>query len=154
MMQEALQTLKTAKVFALLGASGEPGKYGYKVFSVLRDRYRLLPVNPKRPEIEGTPCYASYAELPERPDAVILALAPAVTEALVPKLISEGAPLLWLPPECFTEAAVEACKKAGTPVIYDVCPVAALLALDRLRGTGSDPTEGGGHGFSNRGFIR
>jgi uncharacterized protein len=49
----------------------------------------------------------------------------------VPKLIAEGAPLLWLPPECFTEAAVEACKKAGTPVIYDVCPVAALLALDR-----------------------
>jgi predicted CoA-binding protein len=112
-MQEALQTLKTAKVFALLGASGEPGKYGYKVFSVLRDRYRLLPVNPKRSEIEGTFCYASYAELPERPDAVILALAPAVTEALVPKLIAAGAPLLWLPPECFTDDAVEACKKGG-----------------------------------------
>jgi predicted CoA-binding protein len=132
-MQEALNLLKTAKTFALLGASAEPGKYGHKVFSTLKDRFRVLPVNPKRPEIEGTPCYASYADLPERPDAVILALAPAVTEAAVPKLIAAGAPLLWLPPECFTEAAVEACKKSGTPVIYDVCPVAALLALDRLR---------------------
>jgi predicted CoA-binding protein len=133
MMQEALRTLKAAQTFALLGASAEPGKYGHKVFSTLKDRFRVLPVNPKRPEIEGTQCYASYAALPEKPDAVILALAPAVTEALVPKLIAEGAPLLWLPPECFTEAAVDACKKAGTPVIYDVCPVAALLALDRLR---------------------
>lgn len=132
MMQEALQTLKTAKTFALLGASGEPGKYGYKVFSILRDRYRLLPVNPKRSEIEGMPCYPSYDALPERPDAVILALAPAVTQSLVPRLIAQGAPLLWLPPECFTMAAVEACKKASVPVIYDVCPVAALATLDRL----------------------
>ena len=132
MMQEALQTLKTAKTFALLGASGQPGKYGYTVFSILRDRYRLLPVNPKRSEIEGMPCYPSYDALPERPDAVILALAPAVTQSLVPRLIAQGAPLLWLPPECFTMAAVEACKKASVPVIYDVCPVAALATLDRL----------------------
>ena len=135
MMQEALNLLKTAKTFALLGASAEPGKYGYKVFSTLRDRYRMLPVNPKRPEIEGTKCYASYAALPEKPDAVILALAPAVTETIVPQLIAQGPPVLWLPPECFTDAAVEACKKAGTPVIYDICPVAALLALDRMRET-------------------
>jgi len=135
MMQEALNLLKTAKTIALLGASAEPGKYGYKVFSTLRDRYRMLPVNPKRPEIEGTKCYASYAALPEKPDAVILALAPAVTETIVPQLIAQGPPVLWLPPECFTDAAVEACKKAGTPVIYDICPVAALLALDRMRET-------------------
>ena len=44
MIQEALNLLKTAKTIALLGASAEPGKYGYKVFSALRDRYRMLPV--------------------------------------------------------------------------------------------------------------
>ncbi|MGC8854932.1 MAG: CoA-binding protein [Halothiobacillaceae bacterium] len=74
MMQEAFRTLKTAKTFALLGASAEPGKYGHKVFETLKGRYRILPVNPKRTEIEGTPCYASYADLPERPDAVILTI--------------------------------------------------------------------------------
>lgn len=135
MMQEALNLLKTAKTFALLGASAEPGKYGHKVFSALKGRYRVLPVNPRRPEIEGTPCYASYAALPEKPDAVILALAPAVTETLVPQLIAAGAPLLWLPPECFTAAAVDACRRAGVPEIHDVCPVAALLAVDRGGGT-------------------
>lgn len=134
MMQEALNLLKAAKTFALLGASAEPGKYGHKVFTALRGRYRVMPVNPKRTEIEGTRCYASYAELPEKPDAVILALAPAVTEAVVPRIIAQGAPLLWLPPECFTEAAVEACKSAGVRVLFDVCPVGALLTLDRVGG--------------------
>ncbi len=134
-MQEALNILKTGKTFALLGASAEPGKYGYKVFSALKDRYRVLPVNPKRSEIEGTPCYASYAALPEKPDAVILALAPAVTETVVLQLIAQGAPTLWLPPECFTDGAVEACKAAEVPVICGVCPLAALLTLDRMRGT-------------------
>lgn len=132
MMQEALNLLKTAGTFALLGASAEPGKYGYKVFSTLKDRYRVFPVNPKRSEIEGTPCYASYAALTEKPDAVILALAPAVTAAVVPQLIAQGAPLLWLPPECFTDDTVEQCRKAGIPVIYDICPVAALATLDRM----------------------
>lgn len=132
MLKEALQALQTCKSFALIGASAEPGKYGHKVFSALKDEYRVLPVNPKRSEIEGVRCYASYAELPEKPDAVIVALAPHVTEALVPELIAQGAPMLWLPPECFTDAAADSCKAAGVPVIYDVCPVAALETLKRL----------------------
>ena len=132
MLNVAIDVLRAAKTFALLGASAEPGKYGYKVFSTLKDRYCVLPVNPKRSEIEGTPCFPSYSALPEKPDAAIVALAPAVTETVVPQLIAQGAPILWLPPECFTDAAVEACEKAGVRVIYDICPVAALATLDRL----------------------
>ncbi len=133
MMQQALQVLKNAKSFALLGASAEPGKYGHKVFQTLKDHYRVFPVNPKRTEIDGTPCFSSYGEVPEKPDAVILALAPQVTEAVVPTLVAQGAPLLWLPPECFTDAAVTRCTEAGVPVIYDICPVAAFATLQRQR---------------------
>lgn len=132
MLKLATDTLQTCKTFALLGASAESYKYGYKLFSTLKDRYRLLLVNPKRSDIEGVPCYPSYAELPERPDAVIVALAPDVTEAVLPRLIAQGARMLWLPPGCFTEAAVAACIKAGVPTVYDLCPVAVLLNLDRL----------------------
>ena len=132
MLKEALQVLRTSKTIALLGASAEPAKYGHKVFSALRDLYRVIPVNPKRADIEGVRCYPSYAELPETPDAVIVALAPQVTEVVVPQLIAQNAPLIWLPPECFTNEAVNACTRAGVPVISDICPVAALATLKRL----------------------
>lgn len=131
MMKEALELLKKAKSFALLGASAEPGKYGHKVFQTLKEHYRVFPVNPKRADIEGTPCFPSYAQVPEKPDAVILALAPQVTESVVPTLVAQGAPLIWLPPECFTDAAVKACRDAGVPVIFDICPVAAFATLQR-----------------------
>lgn len=136
MLKDALDLLGKARSFALLGASAEPGKYGHKVFSALRGRYRVFPVNPKRTEIDGAPCYASYTELPERPDAAILALAPAVTAAMVPQLIAQGTPLLWFPPECFTDGAVEACQNANVPVIYDICPVAAISVLERMHPPG------------------
>ncbi len=129
MLKEALHALRTFRSFALLGASAEPGKYGHKVLAALKAGYRVFPVNPRRAEIEGERCYASYAELPETPDGVILALAPAVTEALVPQLIAQGARMIWLPPECFTDEAAIACEKAGIPVVYDICPVAALASL-------------------------
>lgn len=134
MLKDALDALRTCRTFALLGASAEPGKYGHKVFSALKDDYRVLPVNPKRAEIEGVSCYPSYAELPEKPDAVIVALAPHVTETVVPQLIAQGAPRIWLPPECFTDTAVEACDGAGVPCVSDICPVAALATLKRLGG--------------------
>lgn len=139
MLKRALEALRSCRSFALLGASAEPGKYGHKVFSALKDEYRVLPVNPRRSEVEGVRCYASYAELPEKPDGVILALAPELTEALVPQLLAQGARLLWLPPECFTDAAAIACEKSGVPVIYDVCPVAALASLTQQSARPAQP---------------
>lgn len=138
MLMQAVETLRNARVLALIGASAEPGKYGHKLLTTLKNRFRVLPVNPKRSEIEGLSCYPSYAELPERPDVVVVALAPQVTESVIPRLIAAGAPMLWLPPECFTGASVTACRESGTPVLYDVCPVAALLTLDRLAQTSAE----------------
>jgi uncharacterized protein len=94
--------------------------------------YTVYPINPKYTEIAGCRCYASLAELPAMPDAVVLALAPHVTEQTTPKVLAAGARLVWLPPGCFTESAVEVCQAAGVPVIHDVCPVGALRALQML----------------------
>lgn len=66
------------------------------------------------------------------PDAVVLALAPHVTEQTTPKVMASGARLIWLPSGCFIEAAVEDCQAAGVPVIHGVCPVGALRALQTL----------------------
>jgi uncharacterized protein len=130
--------LKTPASFAVIGVSAQPEKYGHEVFETLHSGgYTVYPINPKYTEIAGCRCYASLAELPAMPDAVVLALAPHVTEQITPKVIAAGARLVWLPPGCFTEATVQACQVAGVPVIYDVCPVGALRALQMLAAEGS-----------------
>jgi hypothetical protein len=136
--EAALALLRTPASFAVIGVSAQPEKYGHEVFETLHSGgYTVYPINPKYTEIAGCRCYASLAELPAMPDAVVLALAPHVTEQITPKVIAAGARLVWLPPGCFTEAAVETCQASGVPVIYDVCPVGALRALQMLSAGGS-----------------
>lgn len=132
--EAALDVLRTRTSFAVIGVSAQPEKYGHEVFeTLLSGGYTVHPINPKYSEIDGHPCYPSLAALPTMPDVVVLALAPQVSEQTVPKVTAAGARLIWLPPGCFTPAAVQACQDAGIPEIHDVCPVGALSALRTLQ---------------------
>ena len=132
--QAAIDVLKTRTSFAVIGVSSQPEKYGHEVFETLHaGGYMVYPINPKYSEIDGVPCYSSLAALPEMPDVVVLALAPQVTEQTVPKVAAAGARLIWLPPGCFTPAAVDACQAAGVPELHDVCPVGTWHALQTLQ---------------------
>ena len=67
-----LQRLLTPRHIALIGGrdavtvAGECARIGYSG--------PVWPVNPKRDEIAGHPCFASIDDLPEAPDAVFLAI--------------------------------------------------------------------------------
>ena len=130
MLEEALETLKSYRSFAVIGVSRELDKYGHEVFEVLRSAgYQVYPINPKYAEIDGQPCYATLDALPHRPEVVVMAVAPQVTEKLMPGVIALGVPIIWMPPGCFTLVAVEACRAAGVRELHDICPVFALGAL-------------------------
>lgn len=134
MLNLALDVLKSCNAFAVIDVSREPEKYGHEVFAaLLSGGYAVYPVNPKCTEIDGHPCYPSLGALPERPEVVVLALAPHVTERVVSEAIAFGAQVIWLPPGCFTPAAVEACRRAGVRELHDICPVFASGALQAQR---------------------
>lgn len=129
MLDAALEILRTRKSFAVLGVSRDPSKYGHEVFEVLRKNYTVYPINPKYDEVDGHRCYASLDAVPETPEVVVTALAPNVTEQVVPICIARGVPLIWMPPGCYTERAVELCHTAGVAEIHEVCPVFATGML-------------------------
>ena len=130
MLEEAIDVLKTHHSFAVIGVSREPEKYGHEVFDVLRSGgYHVYPINPKYAEIDGQPCYAALEALPERPEVVVTALAPHVTEKLMSGVIASGVSVIWMPPGCYTPAAVEACRAAGVRELHEVCPVMAVGTL-------------------------
>jgi len=66
-MPHPLDPILNPRTVAVIGASNDPEKRGYRAIRTLQtDRYRgrILPINPRASEILGLPCYASLDEVP------------------------------------------------------------------------------------------
>ena len=63
----------------LVGATDKPGNYAERIWNnLIKYKYAggLYPINAKREQIWGVPCYKDFASLPEKPDHVLV-LVPA-----------------------------------------------------------------------------
>jgi acetyltransferase len=63
----------------LVGATDKPGNYAERIWNnLIKYKYAggLFPINAKREQIWGVPCYKDFASLPEKPDHVLV-LVPA-----------------------------------------------------------------------------
>ncbi len=129
-MQIGLAILRESRTFAVVGVSQDAQKYGHEVFQALKDAgYQVLPVNPKYSTLDGAPCYASLADLPGKPDVVVTAVPPAVTEKVAESCAQRGISTVWMPPETWSEKAVETCRISGLREVHDLCIVFALKSL-------------------------
>ena len=72
-----LGSLFAPRSIAIVGASERPGSYGGEaMLNLARFGYpgRVYPVNPKRPIVHGFDAYPALENLPEAPDAVVVAI--------------------------------------------------------------------------------
>lgn len=118
-------------VIAVVGASRNKEKYGYKVFmQLLKDGYKVYPINPHADEIEGVKCYPALSYLPEKPDVVITVVNPDVTKLVVKEAINLGIKKIWMQPGSESKEAIEEAKKHGVKVISEMCFVVDGLKED------------------------
>lgn len=88
-----LDALFMPKSVAVIGASADPTRIGGRPISyMLRQNFkgRILPVNPNRTEIQGLPAFACVADLPEVPDAAIVAVPGEAAIEVVDQLGARG----------------------------------------------------------------
>ena len=72
------------KRFAVAGVSREPMQAANAVYRKLRDSgFKVLPVNPRASEVEGTACYPDLRSIPGTLDGVLVATHPSVSVELV-----------------------------------------------------------------------
>jgi len=117
-----LEFLNKKNVFAVVGASRNPKKYGHQVYKDLRKAgYRVYPVNPNADEILGDRCYPSIEDLPVKPDVVDIVVPPKITERVVKTCRKLGIRKVWMQPGSESEAAIKFCEENGMDVVHGVC---------------------------------
>ncbi|MBC7805305.1 MAG: CoA-binding protein [Akkermansiaceae bacterium] len=118
-MNETITAILSAKTFAVVGASANTEKFGYKVWHMLRQHGKTAyAVNPNVTEIAGEVVYPSLADLPETPEAVIAVVPPEVTETLPAQLAVAGIRYLWLQPGAESETAVANAQAHDIGVVH------------------------------------
>jgi len=121
-----IEFLPDVKVIAVVGASRNKEKWGYKVFKTLREKYKdikVYPINPKADKIDNEKAYKSLEELPEKPDLVVTVVKPHVTEEVVKKAISLGVKYIWMQPGSESDTAIATAERAGIKVFHHTCIV-------------------------------
>ena len=110
------------KLWAVIGVSKNPAKYGNKVYSQLKKAgYSVYAINPGLESIDGDPCYPSLAALPTVPDAVSVVVPPKITEQVITDCIGLGINRVWMQPGSESEEAIRNGEEHGIAVIHDQC---------------------------------
>ena len=114
--------LRKQNVFAVVGVSHDPIKYGHQVYKDLKAAgYVVYPVNPHINEVLGDKCYSSLSDLLEKPDVVDIVVPPHVTEEIVKECKALGIDKVWMQPGSESEQAIKFCENNGIKVVHDVC---------------------------------
>lgn len=117
-------------VIAIVGATDNPAKYGYRIYRDLKRKgYRVFPVNPTRDTIDGDPVFADLAELPEPPDIVTYVVPPQRTLRLLKRAKELGLMRVWVQPGA-ENADVMAYLEANN---FDYMAKACIMVRSRIQ---------------------
>jgi len=121
-MGELIQEFINQRVWAVVGSSRDPTKYGNRIFrSLLKAGYVVYPVNPNARWIDGHKVYPTLKALPEPPGVVDIVVPPRVTERIVRECAQLGLKRVWIQPGAESKEALEYCRQKGIKTVYGVC---------------------------------
>lgn len=98
-VRERLATTASLRPFfqprsvALIGASRDPGKIGYRLLDAMtayRFRGAVYPVNPKAIEIKGIPAYPSVRDIPEPVDLAVISVPRDLVSPVIDDCAAKG----------------------------------------------------------------
>jgi predicted CoA-binding protein len=116
------RVLREAKTVAVVGLSGNPLRASNFVgFYLQRHGYRVIPVNPREPEILGERSYASLREVPVPVDIVDVFRAPSTLPGIARDAVAIGAKCLWCQFTVINEEGARIAEDAGLAVVMDRC---------------------------------
>ena len=84
---------------AVIGASSDRRKYGNKAVRAFRDAgWRVFPVNPNEPAVEGLPTFPAINDIPDRVEVATLYVPAKVGTKLLADFARKGVQEVWINP--------------------------------------------------------
>jgi len=116
------RALTSAKTVAIVGLSGNPMRASNFVgFYLKRHGYRVIPVNPREPEILGEKSYPSLLDIPDPVDIVNVFRKPDAVPEIAEQAVKIGASVLWCQFNVISEEGARIAEAGGLTVIMDRC---------------------------------
>jgi predicted CoA-binding protein len=119
--------LQRARTIAVVGASANPARPSYLVFSYLHasGRYDVAPINPTLTSgVDGSAAYPNleaYATECGAPDIVDVFRNPDETPGVARAAVAIGAKAIWFQNGVINEEAIRIADEAGLDVVVDRC---------------------------------
>jgi predicted CoA-binding protein len=125
-MQEDIATLRrilrTCRTIAVVGLSADWFRPSYFAASYMQGKgYRIVPVNPKYPEILGEKSYARLEDIPFPVDMVDVFRKPADLPPIAASAVAIGAKCLWQQLGVANAEADAIARAAGLDSVMDRC---------------------------------
>jgi predicted CoA-binding protein len=116
------RVLYSAKTIAIVGLSKNELRASYFVgYYLKRHGYRVIPVNPREPEILGEKSCASLLDVPVHVDIVNVFRAPDALPAIAADAVTIGAGTLWCQFSVINEEGARIAEAGGLSVVMDRC---------------------------------
>ena len=114
--------LRETKVIAVVGLSADWFRPSYFAAKYMQEHgYRVIPVNPKYPEILGQKCYPSLRDIRQPVDMVDVFRKTADVMPIADDAIAIGAKVLWQQLGVRNEEAAAKARAAGLETVIDRC---------------------------------
>ena len=122
--EHLMEVVKKARTIAVVGASPREGRPSLRIYRFLKERgYRVFPVNPNYPSVDGDPTYPSLLAIEE--DVDLFRRKDKVLEGAVRKRVK----LIWMHEGVVNPQAARLAEEACIPVVMDRCIYKELMAL-------------------------
>lgn len=122
MEDTSLQILSKYKTVAIVGLHPDPDRPSNEIGLYLKAHgYRVIPVNPKFPEILGEKSYPDLLSIPEPIEVVDIFRRPDAVPPIVDQAIKKGAKVVWMQEGIVNEEAAKTAREAGLLVVMDKC---------------------------------
>ena len=119
---ELTEILNSASTIAMIGASSNPDKASNGIMRQLQKAgYRVIPVNPREPDVLGEKSYASLSDIPDKVDIVDVFRRAEDTPPIADEAVKIGAKVFWLQLGISSEEAAERAGKGGLTVVMNAC---------------------------------